>query len=248
MKNLAWTFVFTAGFLFLIPIIAHLFWGCTYSPTEYATFVGGTAGPLAALAGFLFVYINFQQQQEQIKKHDEQFQNQFFDQTFFNLLDYYRESIKNYKIKYLNDWLTMLQFKEIVHDELGLIKKRTLTVNTDAFTSFSAGQQFRDYFDDQKRPISELIKPVLYIVDHICSAGSTNKARYMEILQAQIPDSHFYVYFYFYIAYCLTDFTDRQRTLAYEFFNNGNPSILADPSQLEWIQEHPYNPNDPPLV
>ena len=123
MKKLAWTLAFTAVFLFIIPIIAYLFWHYEYTPNEYATFVGGTAGPIAALAGFLFVYINFQQQQEQIKKHDEQFERQSFEYTFFNLLNYYRDLSDNFQIKYANypysqKMLSIEEIKIMLHDKL----------------------------------------------------------------------------------------------------------------------------------
>jgi|GEM_PF-3146396 len=92
----AWTLAIGAVVMFFLPIGFNLIYGSPYDFTEYATFVGGTAGPMAALAGFLFIYLTFQHQQDQLTEQKEQFQQQSFESTFFKLLDLYikeRDSI-----------------------------------------------------------------------------------------------------------------------------------------------------------
>src|SRR5690554_2480517 len=91
MKTLAKALAIAAGLMFLLPFGFYLFGDTTYDFTQYATFVGGTAGPMAALAGFLFIYLTFQHQQEQINRHELQFERQSFENTFFNLLNYHKQ-------------------------------------------------------------------------------------------------------------------------------------------------------------
>src|SRR5690554_3848146 len=108
MKTLAWTLAIAAGLMFLLPLGFYKICGITYNFTEYATFVGGTAGPLAALAGFLFIYLTFQHHQNQLDKLEEQ----SFEMIFFKLLDYYRGFSSDFTIDENGKKITLDELRE----------------------------------------------------------------------------------------------------------------------------------------
>ncbi|WP_215222888.1 hypothetical protein [Echinicola shivajiensis] len=97
-----------AVLMFLFPIVGHFTLDLEYDFKEYAAFVGGTSGPLGALAGFIFVYIAFQGQQDQFNY--QKGENSFF--TYFELV---RESKKstyygnNYGEKAIDEFLKNLK-------------------------------------------------------------------------------------------------------------------------------------------
>ncbi|MFC4874377.1 hypothetical protein [Negadavirga shengliensis] len=83
--------------LILLPLahnLAHYFFEgeAKYSLVEYGAFVGGVAGPIAALAGFLFVYLSFEGQQQQ-------FHQTKTDEMFFKLFDSYLKARNDTKFK-----------------------------------------------------------------------------------------------------------------------------------------------------
>lgn len=55
--------------IFLMPVFCPSKF--SFTSTEYSTFVGGLAGPLAALVGFIYVYLTFIGQQKQINDQRE---------------------------------------------------------------------------------------------------------------------------------------------------------------------------------
>ncbi|UCS93865.1 hypothetical protein KZP23_02185 [Echinicola marina] len=81
-KACAWV----VPFIMLCPIFRKLYDPeFSYDFYEYGTFVGGVAGPFAALAGFLYIYLTFIQQSE---IHSEQ----KVDNWFFQLLKEYQNA------------------------------------------------------------------------------------------------------------------------------------------------------------
>jgi hypothetical protein len=57
---------------------------------EIGTIMGAVAGPFAGLAGFLYIYVNFIEQQKQFNQQHSQFEKQTFETVFFNLLMLFR--------------------------------------------------------------------------------------------------------------------------------------------------------------
>ncbi len=89
LEFFAWTLAFTAVGMFLVPLVA-LFLGLKeYDFTQYATYVGGTAGPLAALAGFIFIYKTLKNQQDEFTNQVNQYHSDKVDNRFYWYLEEY---------------------------------------------------------------------------------------------------------------------------------------------------------------
>ncbi|WP_339706772.1 hypothetical protein [Algoriphagus aquimarinus] len=67
LKSVSWFLLGIIFVIFLVPLILPD--SFCFASTKYATFVGGLAGPLATLIGFIYVYLTFLGQQRQL---DEQ--------------------------------------------------------------------------------------------------------------------------------------------------------------------------------
>src|SRR5690606_31347915 len=67
LKSISWVLLVVILLVFLIPLFLPSRF--CFPSVEYATFVGGLAGPLASLVGFIYVYQTFLGQQKQL---DEQ--------------------------------------------------------------------------------------------------------------------------------------------------------------------------------
>lgn len=80
--------------LFLLGIIIAVFLTPLYIPDkfcfssiDYAIFVGGLAGPLTALVGFIFVYLTFLGQQKQINDQRERLNREEASREFSEYLN-----------------------------------------------------------------------------------------------------------------------------------------------------------------
>jgi flagellar basal body-associated protein FliL len=67
LKGIGWILLLVILFIFLIPLCFPQKF--CFNSIEYATYVGGLAGPLAAIVGFIYIYLTFLGQQRQL---DEQ--------------------------------------------------------------------------------------------------------------------------------------------------------------------------------
>lgn len=191
-SKIAWTLAGTSGFMFIIPILAHILYDVTYTPIEYATFVGGTAGPLSALAGFLFVYIAFQGQQIQIEKQDQQFQLQSFENTFFQLLTYHEKKQEDFLLHKKNFYSQREKFKRELENystckRLEFVKIETLlsqvsvdSIDMDILKLFYKKIVIVD-------GTQYLIKSITNLLEHIdVSPDHINKEKYRSILYNRI--------------------------------------------------------------
>lgn len=84
--------------LFLLGIIFAIFLTPIYCPEkfcfssiDYAIFVGGLAGPLAALVGFIYVYLTFLGQQNQINDQRERLDREEASKEFSEYLNLWNE-------------------------------------------------------------------------------------------------------------------------------------------------------------
>ncbi len=64
VKLLANTFALYVPTLLIVPFLVREIWDFDFSPEQYLAYSIGMASPLAALAGYLFVYLSFIQQTE----------------------------------------------------------------------------------------------------------------------------------------------------------------------------------------
>lgn len=81
--------------IFLVPfLVPDKF---CFASLDYATFVGGLAGPLASLVGFIYVYLTFLGQQEQLDEQRKRLDREdaFKEFTdFFNTWNEFRSNVK----------------------------------------------------------------------------------------------------------------------------------------------------------
>lgn len=244
MKIIAITLAIAAGLMFLLPLGFYLFYNTTYDFTEYATFVGGTAGPLAALAGFLFIYLTFQHQQGQLDKLEEQ----SFEIIFFKLLDYYRGFSSDFTLDENGQKITLDKLRKNIRQHLGftssVIKaaKSQLVVPPSPVTVTEAQTRLVNVFYKHKEQLHLLISLLMSVLDHIHKSDRETKEKYLSILEFQIPASHLNVYFYFYVAYCRDLFDLEDRIRMYKLLNRINPQSLYKRTHKQWIEDLPYNP------
>lgn len=84
LKSVSWFLLGIIFVIFLVPLILPD--SFCFASTKYATFVGGLAGPLATLIGFIYVYLTFLGQQRQL---DEQRRRLDRDDALKEFTDYF---------------------------------------------------------------------------------------------------------------------------------------------------------------
>jgi len=75
--------------IFLIPFFFQK--PFCFQSVEYATFVGGLAGPLASLVGFIYVYLTFLGQQRQLDEQRERLNREEASKEFAEYLNLWNE-------------------------------------------------------------------------------------------------------------------------------------------------------------
>lgn len=94
LKGLAWLLLGIIVSIFLVPIFLPESY--CFASIDYATFVGGLAGPLAALVGFIYVYLTFLGQQRQLDEQRERLNREEASKEFseyFNLWNEFRGEV-----------------------------------------------------------------------------------------------------------------------------------------------------------
>lgn len=69
LKSISWVLIGVIIIVFLVPFLLPTRF--CFASIDYATFVGGLAGPLASLVGFIYVYLTFLGQQRQLDEQRE---------------------------------------------------------------------------------------------------------------------------------------------------------------------------------
>src|SRR5690606_38392412 len=161
-----------AVMMFLIPLFLYCIIGMGFDIEKYAIFVGGTAGPLAALSGFLFIYISFQGQQYQIERQELQFRVQSFESTFFNLL-HLHESVRNSLLK-LNIKGTKSVFKAKMENyaktgsfETNDLERLETSIPPMHLSKSAVGVIYRHSFKELHIPTVTFVKSIITILKHI---------------------------------------------------------------------------------
>lgn len=84
LKSISWVLIGVIIIVFFVPFLRSEKF--CFTSIEYATFVGGLAGPLATLVGFIYVYLTFLGQQRQL---DEQRMRLDRDDALKEFTDYF---------------------------------------------------------------------------------------------------------------------------------------------------------------
>lgn len=74
LKSISWVLIGVIIIVFLVPFLRPDKF--CFASQDYAVFVGGVAGPLAALVGFIFVYLTFLGQQRQLDEQRERLEKE----------------------------------------------------------------------------------------------------------------------------------------------------------------------------
>lgn len=89
LKSIPWVLIGVIIIVFLVPfLLPEKF--CFASP-DYATYVGGLAGPLASLVGFFYVYLTFLGQQRQIDEQRKRLEREEASKEFAEYLNLWNE-------------------------------------------------------------------------------------------------------------------------------------------------------------
>ncbi|WP_425636041.1 hypothetical protein ACPUEN_11645 [Algoriphagus yeomjeoni] len=96
LKLVSWVMLALVFVVFLVPLIWQEKF--CFSLINYAMFVGGLAGPLAALVGFIYVYLTFLGQQTQLDEQRERLDREEASKEFAEYLNLWIEFRS--KVKY----------------------------------------------------------------------------------------------------------------------------------------------------
>lgn len=88
IQILAHLTAFCVPLILIVPFILRLFADWRFTPEQYLSYSIGMAGPLAALAGYLFVYLSFLHQ-------SEQFEFDKNERVFAQYLSNYQDCVNN---------------------------------------------------------------------------------------------------------------------------------------------------------
>jgi hypothetical protein len=89
LKGFSWFLLGIILVIFLVPIISPDKF--CFNSSEYASFVGGLAGPLASLVGFIYVYLTFLGQQRQLDEQRERLNRDEASKEFAEYLNLWNE-------------------------------------------------------------------------------------------------------------------------------------------------------------
>lgn len=212
-----------------VPLSFIIFplWGILdcWTVSEIGTTIAAFAGPLAGLAGFLFIYVNFIQQQNQ-------FERQSFEALLFRLLDHFKsESWKNFptdpnqglvpKVKEFTIKLKvkLKDNKDLKHEEIG--------------TTFK--EVFDETGDSKIRTMMALVKLFSSILVYIERSKVFPKDIYFELLFGQLTEAEIraYYYGYFHEGFKLSE---EEKNSYRKFFIRYQGRDLIDENHINWIK------------
>lgn len=102
LKSISWVLLGVIIIVFLVPFLRSEKF--CFASIEYATFVGGLAGPLATLVGYIYVYLTFLGQQRQLDEQRERLEREEASKEFSEYLNLWNEFRS--KVKYSYDGKT----------------------------------------------------------------------------------------------------------------------------------------------
>lgn len=229
----------------MVPISIAVLWGVginyCWTRSEIGTFIAAIAGPFAGLAGFLYIFVSFIQQQRQFNEQQSQFfvqHNQLvkqnFESVFFNLFKLYksqqassfppngRPSIARLKqfenlLKYQKEYLSQGSYRDEV-----IIERAT-----------ALGIAFKD-MDYQIRSIIQCLYAVCIHIDH--HKDLIDERYYFEILRMQLEPAETNLVFYGFFSWIGEDFPKNEIILA-RFLNSMDSKNLLIPGDSGLLKE-----------
>ncbi|AWW32431.1 hypothetical protein DN752_21050 [Echinicola strongylocentroti] len=230
---IAWGLAGISCFMFVMP---DILWD-SYTISEYGTFVGGTAGPLAALAGFIFIYKTLKNQQEQMFLHDEQFEVENFENTFFKLIDYFTEMSKESRIRQDNNPFVRVldRVHEEYHDIVGLVNMLNEGDTKSQVELFKNHilPKFKGGFITWKNLLN-LVKIILHQIEENNKIEDYHHYRTIFLSRFTIWDCR--LVFYFYIMY-YDELNKPDRTVLFNFIAMFDSSNLFDSDHFLWLDD-----------
>ena len=216
----AWLLVAAAGGMFVIPFSCSNF---AMDWIDYATFVGGTAGPLAALAGFLFVYVAFIESKEQKAEQDKQFNVQSFDQILSRL-------VENYQNISLNHFID-----ERLYGMIESMKNNLEKLSSSEEDAKKSKDIFKGAFHGNFRRLKKWIKSITSILAHIdnyrhLDIVDSRERMVLNLMTKEEKRALFYFYF-------LDDpeFSENEKQSLKTFLKRVDPVDLISPDHYIWL-------------
>lgn len=222
LKWLAIILAAMAGVMFLIPFFTRS--RCEpFDFESYATFVGGTAGPLGSLAGFIFVYISYRESISQKTQQEIQFNIQSFDQMLSRLLEYHQ----SYSAKFLDQ--SFYGFMEGMNKKLNQLKE---TQND----SKKVKEIYKGFFHGHFTPLKKWIKSVTAMLVHIDNYNGLGitASREQMILDLMTKEEKRALFYFYFIGD--PEFSEIEKKCLKSLLEKMKPSDLADESHKQWLK------------
>lgn len=231
LKGIAILLALAAGAMFIIPFCTQF--RCEpFNFVSYATFVGGTAGPLAALAGFLFIFLTFRQQQKQLKQQRLQFNIQSFEYGFFNMLEHHRFA----QVEFVKNADGYARKRSEFQDEIEKHRKRH---ENPPIKLEEISRDIVETYYRQKVVVNSgqhLIKAITTLLMYIYSSNNTSKEDYTDILfnRLALSEKRFIVG---YALFGRMDLSDREYNLLGNFAKRIDVEFHLYPHHFDWLQD-----------
>lgn len=193
---------------------------------QIGDFIGGFVGTIFTLVGVLLLYETLSLQRQEFSESREVFIKQQFDNSFFELLQLYKENVKQLKcFGYLGEELSA---KDFFDHQKTLIGNSFVTIKSLSKNRKNAIIDFQKVYVNHESYLSTYFRTLyrLYSLIDNADINESNKASYSKILRAQLSYSEL-----FFIRY--NAMTDQGQQSTY-FINKYN--ILKHLSNFELLE------------
>ncbi|MCE7057417.1 hypothetical protein LZF95_22235 [Algoriphagus sp. AGSA1] len=149
LKGIAWLLLGIIVSIFLVPLfLPERF---CFASIDYATFVGGLAGPLAALVGFIYVYLTFLGQQRQLDEQRERLDKEDFIKQSENASKQFSEYLTIWidirsKIQYSTGSIGDQAFDDWWGNVKGAVQKGLVSIGEDVNNPVALTKSLKRHF------------------------------------------------------------------------------------------------------
>ncbi len=189
-------------------------------------FIGGFVGTIFSLVGIILLYETLSLQRKEFVESKDVFVKQQFDNTYFELLNLYRENISNFKCFGYDG--EKLSGKDFFEHQKKLMKFQFVTQRTISRNRQQAVNDFRKVYANHENVFSTYFRNLyrIYRLIDKSEISEKDKISYGKILRAQLSHSEL-----FFIRYnAMTE----QGTQSTEYINKYN--ILKHLSNFELLE------------
>tara|TARA_R110002049_G_scaffold168144_1_gene334586 strand:- start:583 stop:1335 length:753 start_codon:yes stop_codon:yes gene_type:complete len=229
--------------ILIIASLGYKNWGWSF--VETTGFVAAYGGTLAGLAGFLFVYVNFNEQQKQFLQQHAQFEKQTFESAFFQLLTNLRISgpidrlTPIYKELLLK--ITPMCYSYEVNDGIPFGHVRRQNFEEIIQSKYLFAEKVEELGGPYLKTIKDALNQLLAVLKHLDSDRYKGK-NHLDTLVLSLSNEEFFVLYYFYIAR-KDDLIPVYQMLLNPFFSQMDNNVLYDKRHILW-NESPKIPNN----